>query len=344
MTASTIPTTMSVPHFVGKGHIGVIQKPVGAPGSGQLLLQVKANALCGSERGQFANGSTVTPGHEAAGIVVAAGPGTHTPIGTPGVVFLIDYCGDCRSCRLGFTNQCLNKRGDMGFNKDGGYGAFETVSEHIFFPVDDDIPLADATMLLDVMGTSAHAIKRGLQIRADVESVLITGSGPVGLGMLAMTKLLLGMATPVLISDIVPYRLALAERLGGVPIDLRNQNLSDGARAAGFETVDMAIDTSGKTVARQAALDLLGKRGALVCVGHGEEVHLTVSSMLIAPERAVLGSEYFCFNELPASLALLRTHRQYLGQIITHRYPVSDIQHAFELFFAGSTGKVVIEQ
>jgi len=335
---------MNVPHFVGERCIDSTQKPVGEPGPGQLLLQVKANALCGSERGQFANGSAVTPGHEAAGIVVATGPGTSTPLGTPGVVFLMDFCGSCRSCRLGFTNQCLHKRGDMGFNKDGGYGVFELVSEQIFFPIDADIPLADATMLLDVMGTSAHALKRGLQQRADVESVLITGSGPVGLGMLAMAKLLLGEATPVLISDMVPYRLELAARLGGVPIDLRSQSLDAGARAAGFATVDLAIDSSGKTAARQGALDLLGKRGVLVCVGHGEEIHLTVSSMLIAPERAVLGSEYFCFNELPASLELLRSQRAYLSQIITHRFGVGDIQRAFELFFAGSTGKVVIEQ
>lgn len=256
----------------------------------------------------------------------------------------MDFCGSCRSCRLGLTNQCLHKRGDMGFTKDGGYGSFELVSEHIFFPVDPAIPLAEATMLLDIMGTSAHAIKRGLRVRADVESVIITGAGPVGLGMLAMTKLLLGEATPVLIADIIPYRLALAERLGGVPIDLSAQSLEAGVHAAGFDAIDLAIDTSGKTVARQAAIDMLGKRGALVCVGHGEGLSLSVSSMLIAPERAVLGSEYFCFNELPESLELLRHHRAYLSQIITHRFVVGDIQQAFELFFASSTGKVVIEQ
>jgi threonine 3-dehydrogenase len=341
---TTRPDTMRVPHFIGQGQIDVIQKPIGRLEPGQLLLQVKANAICGSERGQFLNGSTVTPGHEAAGIIVAAGPETYTPIGTPGVVFLMDFCGSCRSCRLDLTNQCLHKRGDMGFTKDGGYGPFEIVSESIFFPVDHDIPLTEATMLLDIMGTSAHAIKRGLRVRADVESVIITGSGPVGLGMLAMTKLLLGQATPVLIADIIPYRLALAERLGGIPIDLRTQSLEAGVRAAGFDAIDLAIDTSGKTVARQAAIDILGKRGALVCVGHGEGLNLTVSSMLIAPERAVLGSEYFCFNELPESLELLRSHRAYLSQIITHRFAVGDIQQAFELFFAGSTGKVVIEQ
>ena len=75
----------------------------------------------------------------------------------------------------------------------------------------------------------------------------------------------------------------------------------------------MAIDTSGKSTARQTALDALDKRGALVCVGHGEGITLDVSKHLIAPERTVLGSEYFCFNELADKLARLETHRAYLA-------------------------------
>ena len=71
---------------------------------------------------------------------------------------------------------------------------------------------------------------------------------------------------------------------------------------------------------------------------------MTTSPDLIGPERAVVGSEYFCYGELPANLEFLRAHRDYLMQIITHRLPVSDIQFAFELFFGGATGKVVIEQ
>ena len=129
-----LPATMKAPLFLGEGKIGVIEKPVPRPGPGQLLLQVKANALCGSERGQFYEGTPVTPGHEAAGVVVAAGPDTHTPVGTPGVVFLMDFCGECRNCRLGLTNQCLAKRADKGFNQDGGYGPYELVNENIFFP------------------------------------------------------------------------------------------------------------------------------------------------------------------------------------------------------------------
>ena len=65
---------MSAARFRGQGRIEFTQKPVPEPGTGQLLVQVKANALCGSERDQIADGVPVTPGHEVAGIVAAAGP------------------------------------------------------------------------------------------------------------------------------------------------------------------------------------------------------------------------------------------------------------------------------
>jgi len=339
-----LPATMRVPHFVGGGVIQWIEKPVPQPGPGQLLLQVKANALCGSERGQFFKGAPVTPGHEAAGIVVAAGPATQTPLGTPGVVFLMDFCGECRNCKLGLTNQCLQKRGDMGFNRDGGYGVYELVHESIFLPVRPELPLTEATLLLDVMGTTAHALRRAQLIHPDIQSLLVTGAGPIGLGVLAMAKITFGMNFPVLITDVIPWRLTLAEKLGGKPINLKEKSLAEGAQAHGLPRVDAALDTSGKEIARRSALDLLDKRGVLVCIGHGEGLTLTVSPDLIATERAILGSEYFCYNELPASLAHLQTHLPYLRQIITHRFGVADIQHAFELFWQGETGKVVIEQ
>jgi threonine 3-dehydrogenase len=100
MAASDIPRTTMAPRFVGEGRITFEERPVPVPGEGQLLVQVKANAVCGSERGQFLRGAPVTPGHEAAGVVVAAGAATTTAVGTPGVIFLMEYCGVCRSCRV----------------------------------------------------------------------------------------------------------------------------------------------------------------------------------------------------------------------------------------------------
>src|SRR5580693_9904251 len=90
--ATTIPSSCRVPHFVGNKEIKFGEKAVPQPGPGQLLLRVHANALCGSEKPQFFDGTPTTPGHEAAGKVVAVGPDTRTPVGTPGVVFLMDFC------------------------------------------------------------------------------------------------------------------------------------------------------------------------------------------------------------------------------------------------------------
>ena len=343
MTSGTIPADMEVPRFLGRGEIGSGRKPVPEPGVGQLLIEVKANALCGSERGLFFEGSTVTPGHEVAGVVVDTGVGTRTRVGTPGVVYLMVFCGECRSCVLGFTNQCTDKRGDVGFNRDGGYGPYVLVDENIFFAV-GDVPLTEATMLLDVMGTTGHAIGRGSSLREDVTSLGIAGAGPIGLGTLAMAKILLGPEVSVVISDLSTYRLGLAERLGGRVIDLREKTFSEGLREHGLEEIDLAIDTSGKEVARRAHLEALSRRGVLVCAGHGEGLGVDVSRDLISPERAVLGSEYFRFDELSTNLEILREHLPYLGQIITHRFEVEDLKEAFELFFRGETGKVIVEQ
>jgi threonine dehydrogenase-like Zn-dependent dehydrogenase len=236
----------------------------------------------------------------------------------------------------------MNKRGDVGFNKDGGYGPYVLVNENVFFPTGEDVPLAEATMLLDVMGTTGHAIRRGLRLREDVLSLGIAGAGPVGLGALAMARILLGSEV-VVISDLSPYRLDLARHLGGKVVDLRETTLAEGLKEHGLVAVDLAIDTSGKGSARQSYLDVLSKRGVLVCAGHGEGLSLDISRDLIAPERAVLGSEYFCYDELRSNLELLRDNLPYLGQIITHRFAVHDIREAFEIFFRGETGKVLVE-
>jgi len=334
MTVTTI-----APRFRGNGVIEFDAVEYDDPGEGQLLVRVAANAVCGTDRQQYFEGSSVIPGHEAAGVVAAVGPGTTLAVGSRGAVYLMDYCGICRSCLLGATNQCLNKRADMGFTNDGGYGPYELVHESNFFPISDAIEIGNATMLLDVMGTSSHALGRAELVRPDIESVYIAGAGPIGLGLLVMAKLRYGDGVPVHISDVSRWRLDFAESFGGIPVDA-----SDPRSIAEVGHPDVAFDSSGKQAARRAALDILGKRGALVCVGHGETVTLDVSKDLLAPEHAVLGSEYFRFEEMPANLALLEAHQDRIARVISHRLPVERISEAFEIFLSGETGKVLITQ
>lgn len=335
-----MPGSVSIaPRFLGDGKIVFEELPVPSPGPGQLLLRVRANAICGTDRAPYFEGSTVTPGHEAAGVVVAAGPETSVAEGTPGVVFLMDYCGRCRSCCLGFTNQCLAKRADMGFTHDGGYGPYEVVHESNFFAVDAGTDLVEATMLLDVMGTSSHAIGRASLVRPDIESAYIAGAGPIGLGLVVMCKLTFGRDFPVYISDISPWRLNYAESFGARTVDA-----SQPEALAGLEPSDVAFDATGKLAARKGALAALAKRGVLVCVGHGETLEMAVSDELIAPERAVLGSEYFRYEEMARNLELLRDNRALIARVITHRFDVAQITEAFKIFLSGESGKVVVTQ
>lgn len=334
-----MPATASAPWFLGQGKIVFRERPVPVPGPGQLLLRVAANALCGTDRGQYLDGSGVTPGHEAAGIVVATGPGTTVTEGTRGVVYLMDYCGQCRSCCAGFTNLCLAKRADMGFSQDGGYGPYELVHESNFFPVPDDVAMAEATMLLDVMGTSGHALARARLVQPDIESVYIAGAGPIGLGLLVMCAIVLGPAVRVRISDVSPWRLEYARSFGAETIDARGPGaLHD------MPPADVAFDASGSSAARRAALAALNRRGVLVCAGHGGTLELSVSDDLIGPERTVMGSEYFCFDDLPRNLELLRANRNLISHVITHTFDVADIAEAFSTFLSGESGKVVVTQ
>lgn len=336
---------MKVPLFVGEGKIEWGERPVPTPVEGQLLLQVKANSLCGSDRGQFFNGCKYTPGHEVMGIVAAQGPGTSTEVGTHGVVFARDFCGQCRSCKRGATSQCTKKRGVVGFGMHGGYDPYIVVYENTFFPIDSDIPPAEATLLLDIMGTGSHAMKRAQRVHSDIQSVLVSGAGPIGLGVLAMAKLILGSDVPVFITDFVPYRLELAKKLNGIPISLKDTTLEDALKANGVPKVDVVIDATGKEAARRAALNVLNRGGVMVCVGIGEGLQLDVAADLINMERVVMGSDYFDFSVMPQNLDFLRNHYDYLSQIVTHRFPIDQLQQAYELFFkAGESGKVIVEQ
>ncbi|HEU5485986.1 MAG TPA: alcohol dehydrogenase catalytic domain-containing protein, partial [Microlunatus sp.] len=85
--------SVEVPRFRGNGLIEFDHHDYRQPEEGELLLAVGANAICGTDRHEFFQGSPIVPGHEAAGVVVEVGGGTSTPLGTRGAVYLMDYCG-----------------------------------------------------------------------------------------------------------------------------------------------------------------------------------------------------------------------------------------------------------
>ncbi len=265
-----MPLQALAPHFPGGGVITLEQHTYRDPGPGELLIKIGANAICGTDRNEYFNGTPIVPGHEAAGVVASSGDETAVAVGTHGAIYLMDYCGACRSCLIGATNQCMAKRADVGQTSDGGYGPWALVHESNFFPVGDELPLSTATMLLDVMGTSSHALRRAEMVRPDIQSIYIAGAGPIGLGLLVMSKIRYGDDLPIFISDINPWRREFAASFSAVALDGSDE------QAVRQACPDMAFDSTGKEAARRLALTALGQRGSLICVGHGEGLPLNV--------------------------------------------------------------------
>ena len=215
----------------------------------------------------------------------------------------------------------------MGFTHDGGYGPYELVHENIFFP--SGRHLADRGDA--AAGHHGHGRPRaGPRVgRPARHRMLLVGArGRSGLASWRWRSCFSGR-TSVFITDTIPYRLTLAEKLGGISVPLPANSLP---------TIDAAVDTSGREAARRSALTHSAS-AAFSLRRTRRRAYAPVSPDLIATERAVLGSEYFRFDELPANLlAPAGAPRNTFAPVITHRFPVGDIQAAFETFFGGQTG------
>ena len=326
--------------FRGSGRITVEEAPTPEPGGGEVLVRVHACALCGSDRRSWERGNRVTPGHEIAGTVVAAGSGTRTATGARGAVFLVAYCGACAMCRAGSRGACLARQGMIGFDRDGGYAEYVTVPERCFLPVDGSLGLDRAAMLLDATGTSMHALRRAGAVEAPPRSALVMGAGPVGLGCILALRAI-GRREVVAV-DVAPFRLALAERLGALPVaggdgvvERLGELMPDGP--------SLVIEASGNPTAQRQALDLLAPGGRLVVVGHSPAaLELWASRDLIQQEKTILGSEYFDPGEFGPNQRLVLDGRLDPAELITHRLPLSAIEEAYRLFWSGETGKVLV--
>ena len=332
---------MKAARFLGGGRIELHEAPIPDPGPDEVLVEVHSCALCGTDRAAYRDGSDVIPGHEVAGTVVAAGRDvTGLEEGVRGVVYLVDFCGDCSVCKAGSTNMCPKRRKMYGFTADGGFAAYEVVRSRCFLPIADDVPLDVATTLLDFYGTNLHAFRRAGMPLPQVVGVI--GCGPIGLGAISVAKAL--GATRVFGIDVAPYRLELAGRFGAVPIDARRGDAVEAALADSPEGCDVVIEAAGVMATQRQAIRLTAPGGRAVFVAHNREpLEVHTLTDLIAPERTLLGSEYFPIGEFPNTHDLLTSGALDPQSAVTHRYPLEQIKEAFETFWSGASAKVLVQ-
>ncbi|MBC8138698.1 MAG: zinc-binding dehydrogenase [Fibrella sp.] len=345
--------TMNGVVLPGNSTVAYRQQAIPTPGPGQVLIQMKASSICGSDIRAIYREHTgvgdegyrnVIAGHEPCGVIVETGPGCkERKVGDRVVLYHISGCGNCEDCRAGYMISCHSENGHRaayGWQRDGGHAPYMLAEENTCIPLPENLTYLDGALVACGFGTAWEALTR---MRVDGrDRLLITGLGPVGLAA-AMLGKALGVAQVIGV-DSNPGRIALAQELGLVDTTL---SASDDALtrildATGGKGCEASIDCSGASPARLLALKGTRQWGRCAFVGEGGTVSFDVSPVLIHQQITLFGSWVTSLGHMAELLERLSRWEIHPDKVVTHKFPVEKAAEAYDTADKGIGGKVAI--
>lgn len=323
--------------FHGPGSLTLEDLPEPQPGSGEVLLDVTACGVCGSDL-HFLDGTArtahvpITLGHEIAGRIIEPGEsgfGARTPV----VVEVGAHCGGCRRCLEGRPNLC-ERMAALGIHRDGGLAHRVAVPATSLVPIPDGLAPESAATAVDAGATAYHAVTRTAALQPG-ETALVIGAG--GLGSYAMQIARRRGAAAVIVADTDPGALERAHHLGadeviavtpGVSLGRAVKLLTDGG-------VDVALEFVGRAATVDAAVKSLRPGGRAVAAGVGTEPVLTVPPVLWSNNEYQLRGSYGSLpGDVAAVLAGLAT-----GELAAPPLETVPLDRAAATILARSTGE-----
>jgi threonine 3-dehydrogenase len=322
-------------------------EPVAGPG--EVLLEVAAASLCGTDRELYewtpsAQAFNLAPpvvlGHEGSGTVLAVGAGVENV--TPGDRVALEshlICGRCYPCRTGSAHTC-ERTGILGMHIDGVFAERVAVPAGICVPLPESVSL-ETGALLESAGVAMHAIQRSGYAVAG-QYVLVNGCGPVGL-VIAQIAQALGAAAVVAVEP-NSFRRKQAESIGAHVLDPSDDVVGvcrdTAGRRGGF---DVAFEVSGVRGVLPPLLEALRREATLVTVGHPSEPAAIDIAAFVNKKgitlRGIFGRRLW--DTWEQLLLLLQSGRIDLDWLVTHRLPLDEADAAVELL-TGDAGKVLL--
>ncbi len=316
-------------------------------GENDVLVKIKKTAICGTDIhiynwDEWAQKTIPVPmqvGHEFVGEIAEIGKSVKgLKIGerVSGEGHLV--CGHCRNCRAGTRHLCIETRG-IGVNEPGCFAQFLAIPAVNVFPIPEGIS-DDQASILDPLGNAVHT---ALSFDLVAEDVLITGAGPVGI-MAAAVAQHIG-AKNVVITDINPYRLQLAENLGIKHcMNVNDQTLNDVMHELNMtEGFDVGLEMSGSSVAFNGMLESMKPAGKIALLGIlPSETNILWDQLIFKglELKGIYGREMF---ETWYKMSSMLQSGLNIDGIITHHFPISDYEEAFEIMKAGKSGKIILD-
>ena len=330
---------MRAARFYGPGQplaIEEIERP--PPGSGEVLIEVGAAGVCGTEL-HFLDGlltpakTPITFGHEVAGRIAAIGEGgSGLEVGQRVAVHYTHACRRCRRCRAGLEHLCDSPRGFLEFVTDGGFAEYLVVPDTACAPVPDELSLAEAAPLGCSATTALHAANAA---ELDIgDWAVVYGCGGVGL---ALVQVLALAGVRVAAVSRSYEKLRLAEELGAeTSLDVTATDPTTRIHAATGGDARAVFDFVGTKESAAAAFGSLGKGGALVYVGYSFD-RIEINPLdLVVPEVRILTSVGNTYAELVQALDLAAR-----GHLRTHIHETAPLEQANRVFDELRSGRVV---
>ena len=311
----------------GTRDVRVEERAVPEPGPHEVLVEIKAVGVCGSDVhyyeegriGDFVVREPLILGHESAGVVVGLGDevtkhatGERVTL-EPGVPDMV-----CHECRAGRYNLCPNVRFFATPPIDGAFTNYVTIHEDFAFTLPDS--------LSDEVGALMEPLSVGIWAcwKANVtagDRVLVTGAGPIGLLAMQVARAL--GAAEVTVTDVSPERLELAEKTGATrTVDVSEESLGE----AGVEA-NALIECSGDQRALNDGIRTLLPAGIAVMVGMGPD-EISVPLGYILPREITLTGTFRYANTYPAAIGLTANGQVDLESIITSHYDLRETDEA----------------
>jgi threonine dehydrogenase-like Zn-dependent dehydrogenase len=322
--------TMEAAVFHGNERITIERVGIPDASSGEVLVRVSRTALCGSDFKLWHKGAEFTAGHEIFGVVEQPG---HLMSGRRCAVYIPVHCDNCAACRRGDTQMCLEVSSLIGWNRPGGYAEYLPVPENCLLPVPDDIEDSLAPLLLDTIGTSAHAVRFVSRVVPPQEAgpVLVTGAGPVGLGVILALRD--AGYSDIHVSDPNAARLKLAQAFGA-----QSHPVGDsGKRFA------LIMECSGAHAARNLGIEVVLPRGALVLVGENASPWTIEEGKIFRrKDFYMIRTFYFPVGDFEPNIALLRRYKDEYRVLVDGEFGLRDLPRNFALFAEGKLIKPVL--
>ena len=315
-------------------------------GIDDVMVKIHKTSICGTDVhiynwDKWAQKTIPVPmhvGHEFVGVISEVGAnvkGFKVGDRVSGEGHIV--CGHCRNCMAGRRHLCAATKG-IGVNIPGAFAEYLALPATNVWLCDPAIP-DDVVSCFDPLGNATHT---ALTYDLLGEDILITGAGPIGCMAAAIARH--AGARHVVVTDLNPYRLELARKMGAtLALDVGSKSIADAQKELGMrEGFDVGLEMSGSPSALQGMLSNMCHGGKVALLGllpNGTAIDWDLVVFNGLNLKGIYGRQMF---ETWYKMSIMLKSGLDISPVITHRFSIEDYEQGFEVMCSGQSGKVVL--